>query len=99
LIAHIVQTIQILARLADAIFGFSPALLGAPYPGRLLQEGPQIVGPGLDDPRDHALLDDGIAAGTQTRSEKQLGDVLAAHLRAVDEIIRRSIAAHRPPQR
>ncbi len=99
LVAQIVEAIQILARLTDAIFGFPPAFLVARYSGRLLQERPQIVGPGLDDPRDHALLDDGVAARTQTRSEEQLGDVLAAHLRAIDEIIRRSIAAHRPPQR
>jgi hypothetical protein len=61
-LAQIVQTIQILARLADAIFGFPPAFLVARNSGRLLQERPQIVGAGLDDSRDHALLDDRVAA-------------------------------------
>ena len=67
LFAQIVQPIQILARVADAVLGFAAPLLVARNAGGLLQERAQIIGPRLDDARDHALLDDGVAARAQAR--------------------------------
>jgi len=40
------------------------------------------------------LLDDGVAARAQARAEEQLRYVLAPDLGAVDEVVRRAIAAH-----
>ena len=65
--AQIVQAIQILARVADAAFGFAAPLLVARDARRFFQEGAQVIGPRLDDPRNHALLDDGVAARAQVR--------------------------------
>ena len=85
--------------MADAAFGLAAPLLVAGNARRLFQESAQIVGPRLDHPRDHALLDDGVAARAQSGAEKQLRDVLAAHLEAVDEIVGRAVAAHRALER
>ena len=94
LFAQVVQAIQILARVADAAFGLAAPLLVAGNARRLFEESAQVLGPRLDHARDHALLDDGVAARAQTGAEKQLRDVLAAHLQAIDEIVGRTVAAH-----
>ena len=61
-LAQIVQTVQILARLADPILGLAAPLLVARDARRFFEKCPQIVRPRFDHTRDHALLDDGIAA-------------------------------------
>ncbi len=98
-LAQIVQPIQVLAGVGDAALGFAAPLLVARDARCFLQEGAQVVGPCLDNPRNHALLDDGVAARSQTGAEEQLRDVLAPHLEAIDEIIGGAVAAHRTPQR
>jgi hypothetical protein len=55
--------------------------------------------PGFDHARDHALLDDGIAARAEAGAEKQLRDVLAATAAAVDEVRRGAVARHRALER
>ncbi len=42
--------------------------------------------------RDHALLDDGVAARAQAGAQEQLGDVLATAAGAVEEVRRRAVA-------
>ena len=98
LLAQIIQAIEVLARLGDAALGLAAALLVARNARRLLEERAQIIRACLDDARNHALLDDGVAARAQSRAEEQLRDVLAPHLGAVDEVIRRAVAAHRAAQ-
>ena len=66
--------------MADAVLRLAAALLVPGDAGGLLEEGAQVVGPRLDDARDHALLDDRVAARAQAGAEEQLRDVLAAHL-------------------
>src|ERR1700679_3113634 len=99
LLAQIVQPVQVLARLGDAALGFPASLFVPRYARGLFQKGTQVVGPRFDDARDHSLLDDGVAARAEPRTEKQLSDVLAPDLDAVDEIIRGPVAAHGTPQR
>ena len=61
-LAQVIQPIEILARVADAVFRFAATLLVARNARRFLQECPQVIGTRLDDARNHALLDDRITA-------------------------------------
>src|SRR6185437_8230914 len=99
LLAQIVQAVQVFARMADPVFSLAAPLLVARDAGGLLEKSPQIVGTRLDHPRNHALLDDGVAARAQPCAEEQLSDVLAPHLHAVDEVVGAAIPAHRASQR
>ena len=99
LLAQIIQPVQILAGLRNSTFRFAAPLLVARNAGRLFEERAQVIRPRLDDPGDHALLDDRVAAGAKARTQEQLGDVLAAHLDAVDVVIRGPVAADGAPQR
>ena len=93
-VAHVLQALEVLARVGDARLGLLAALLVTRDAGGLFDEGAHVVGLGLDDARDHALLDDGVAARAQAGSEEQLRDVLAAAARAIEEIVRRPVARH-----
>ncbi len=85
-VAQVLQALQPARASRRRGFGFLAALLVARNAGRLLDEGTHVLAARLDDARDHALLDDGVAARTQARAEEQRGDVLAAAARAVDEV-------------
>ena len=77
-VAHVLEPLQVLARIGHARLGLAAALLVTRDAGGLLDEGAQVLGLGLDDARDHALLDDGVAARAQAGAQEQLGDVAAA---------------------
>ena len=62
LVAQVLQPLEVLTRLGDACLGLLAALLVARDPRRLLDEGAHVLRPRVDDARDHALLDDGVAA-------------------------------------
>ena len=61
-VAHVLQALEVFARVGDARLGFLAALLVARDAGGLFDERAHVIGLGLDDARDHALLDDGVAA-------------------------------------
>ncbi len=71
LVAHVLQALEVLARVGDAALGLAAPLLVARDAGRLLDEGAHVLGLGLDHARDHALLDDGVAARAQAGAEEQ----------------------------
>ena len=72
LVAQILQTLEILAGVGDAALGLLAALLVTRDAGRLLDEGAHVIGLRLDDTRDHALLDDRVAARPQAGAEEQV---------------------------
>src|SRR5690606_13843430 len=86
LAADVLDPAEVLARVGEPVAGLAPALLVLGDPGRLLEEDPQLLGPGLDDPRDHALADDGVGARTEPRAEEHVVDVAAAHDLVVDQV-------------
>ena len=91
-VAHVLQALEVLARVGDARLGFLAAFLVTRDAGGFFDEGAHVIGLRLDDARDHALLDDGVAAAAEAGAEEQLGDVLAAAARAVQEIVRGAVA-------
>ena len=99
LVAHVLEPLEILAGLGDARLGLLAPLLVARDTGGFLDEGAHVLALRLDDARDRALLDDGVAARAEPRAEKQVGDVLAPAAHAVDEVRRGVVARHLALQR
>src|SRR5688500_2961199 len=97
--ADVGDAAQVLARDAEAALGLAAPLLVLGYARGLLEEHAQLLGLGLDHPRDHALLDDGVGARAEAGAEEHVGDVAPAHVRAVDVVGRLAVAlqdaAHR----
>src|SRR5690606_6244695 len=83
-IAQVIELIEVFARVADTCLGLLAALLVLGDARSLLQIHPQVLGPGLDDLADHALLDDRVAARSQAGTEEQVGDVATSALAAVE---------------
>jgi len=90
---------QVFAGVGQAVLGLAAALFIARHAGRLFQEHPQLFGLGLDQPVDHALADDGVAARPQAGAQEDVVDVAAADLLVVDVVaagaVAREHAAHR----
>src|SRR5579864_5219388 len=96
LIAQILQPLEVLARLGDPHLGFLATLLVTGDAGRLLDEGAHVLALGVDDARDHPLLDDGVAARSEPGPEEEIGDVFAPAAHTVDEIGRLAVARDLP---
>src|SRR5690606_33462162 len=92
LFAHVVQALEVFLRVRDAILGFAPALFVLRNAGGLFDEAAQFFGARLDDARDHALLDDRVAARAETRTEEELRDVLAPTTGAIQKVCRGTVA-------
>ena len=99
LFAHVTDARQILARVAHAVFRLAATFFIFGYARRLFQQHAQVVGLGLDQARDHALLDDGVAVRAETGAEEEIDDVAAAAARTVEEIIGLAVAPDLAPDR
>src|SRR5690606_2038793 len=95
LVAQVGQAVEVLAGVADPVLGLLAPLLVLGDAGGLLQVHPQVLGPGVDDLADHALLDDRVAARTQAGAQEQVGDVAAAAAGAVEVVVALAVAADR----
>ena len=78
----------------DPIFGLPTTLLILRNSRSLFEEHPQILGPGFDETRDHALFDDRIAARPQACAQEDIGDVTPTATRAVKEVSRLAVTRH-----
>ncbi len=86
-LADVVHARQVLARVLDAALGLATAFLVFGNARGLFQETAQVFRLGLDDARDHALLDDRVGARSQAGAEEDVGDVLAPALGLVEEVV------------
>jgi hypothetical protein len=93
LLAQIVKPVQIFAGVADPGLGLAAALLVLGDAGGLLQKEPQILGPRLDEARDHTLFNDGVTAGAQTGTEEEILNVPTPAAGAVEEVVGLAVAA------
>jgi hypothetical protein len=98
--ADVVHSQQVLPRVLDPHFCFVAARAVLRDAGRFLEEDAQVLGLRLDDPRDHALLDDGVGAAAEAGAEEDVGDIPAPHVDVVDVIrgelgVAREHALHR----
>src|SRR5882724_2180620 len=86
LLADVAYAGEVFAGVGEAVLGFAPPLLVFGVSRGLLEEHAQLLGPRLDDARDHPLLDDGVGPRPQPRAEEDVLYVAAAHVRVVDEV-------------
>src|SRR5690606_24479114 len=86
LLAQIGQACQVLMGTPDTVLGLATALLVLGDARRFLDEIAQVLGLGFDQLADHALLDDRVAAWPQTGAEKDIGDITAPTLAAVEVV-------------
>ena len=84
--ADVLDARQVLARIRQAPFGLLAPLLVLGHAGGFLEEDAQLLGLGLDDARDHPLLDDRVGARPEARAEEQVVDVAAADRNVVDVV-------------
>ena len=80
------QPVEILFGVANAVFRLAPTLLVPGDPGRLFEKLTKLFGPSLNQPRNSALLDDRIAARSEPRSEKYIGNVPTPATGAVQHV-------------
>ena len=93
-LAYVVQALEVLLGVPDAVLGFAAALLVLRNSGRFFEINAQVFGLRLDQLADHALLDDRVAARTETGAQEDVHDVAAAAFGAVQEIRRLRVARH-----
>ena len=91
--AQVIEAVEILAGVTDAGFGFLAALFVFGNAGGFFQIDAQLLGLGLNDLRNHALLDDRVAARAETGAQEQVGDVAAAAFGAIEVITALTVAA------
>ena len=80
--------------MTHAVFGLAAPFLVLGDARGLFEKHPQLVGLGLDQPGDGALLDNGVTPRPQAGTEKDVGDVLAPAARTVEDIDRLPVAGH-----
>ena len=90
--ADVLDAQQIFARVFQPRLGFPAPFAIFRYAGRLFQKAAQVFRLRLDDARNHALLDDRVAASAQAGAEENVGDVAPAHVHVVQEIRRLAVA-------
>jgi len=82
----VLDAVEVVARVLQPRLGFLAALLVLRYAGGFFQVAAQFFRLGLDQPRDHALLDDGVGARADAGAEEEVGDVAPPHPHVVDVI-------------
>ncbi len=87
LLAQIGQARQVLVGAANAVFGLAAAILVAGDTGGFFDKQPQVFRFGFDQAGNHALLDDRVAARPEAGAHEDIGNVAAAALGAVEEIL------------
>ena len=93
-VAQIGEPLQVLHGAAHAVLGFTAPLLVLGDPRGFLDEHAQLFRPGLDQARNHALLDNRIAARSETGAEEDVGNVAAAAAAAVEKVFGLGFAGH-----
>ena len=94
-LADVLDAQQVFARVLETAVRFLAALLVARHAGGFFEEDAQVVRARLDDAGDHALADDGVGARPEAGTEEEIGNVLAADLLVVDEVVRLALAGQR----
>ena len=94
---HVLETLQIRFRSLQAPEGRPPAVLVLADSGRLLEEGPALVGALREDGVDHADLDDRVGVRAQTRVAAEIHDVPQPAGRAVQSVVAAPVPVDGPP--
>ncbi len=82
----VLDTVHVAARVLQPGFGFAAALLVFGHTGGLFQITAQFLRLGLDQARNHALLDNGVGARADPGAKEEVGDIAPPHPHVVDVI-------------
>ena len=85
-LADIGNAVQVFARIAQSAFGLLAAFLVFRHARRFFQKPAQFLRLGLDDARNHALLNDRVGFAAQAGAEEEIGHIALADLDIVDVI-------------
>ena len=91
-VTDISESLQVFPGAADAVFGLAAARLVLGNPRRFFDVNPQLFRLRLDQPGNHPLLDNRVAARAQAGAQEDVGNVLAPALGAVEEIVGLAVA-------
>ena len=94
LVADVGEPLQVLAGAAHAVLGLPAPRLVLGDARRFLDIDAQLFRLRLDQPGNHALLDDRVAARAQAGAQEDVGDVLAAALGAVQVVVGLAVPGH-----
>ena len=94
LVAQVVEPVEVLGRVAHPRLGLLAPLLVFGDAGGLFEIDPQLLRLGLDQARDHPLLDNGVGTWPQAGTEKDVGDVAAAAAGAVEKVVGLAVAGN-----
>ena len=92
-VTNVVQTGHVFPGMTHAVLGLAATFLVPGNAGGLFEKRAQLFRSGFDHARDHALLNDRVAACANTGAEKGVGDVLAPAACTVQIIGRDAVAA------
>ena len=93
-LAQIGQAREVFLGATNTVFGFAAAILVAGNTGCFFDEQAQFFRLGFDQPRNHALLDDRVAARAKAGAHKDVGNVAATALGAIEEVLILRFARH-----
>ena len=71
--------------------GLTTAVLVVGNAGCFLDKGPQILGPGLNDSTDHALLNNRVGPMAKPCATEKVSDIPTTATRLVQQVFRRAI--------
>ena len=94
LVQDVRQTFQVIFGVPDTIGCLAATFLIFRDAGSFLDERPHFLGLGFDNSRNHALLDDRVAARAQARAQKHTRYVFAPTASAVQVIIRNPVTGN-----
>ena len=96
---EVAQALEVLGRGGQAAFGPLAAAAVLEHPGGLLDDGPPVLGPGVEHGVELALADDHVLLAAHARVAQQLGDVEQPAGRPVDGVLAVTGAEQRPGDR
>ena len=86
---------QIIARVVQAVFGFTTAFLVLGDARRFLQENPQFFRACFDNARNHALADDRVSARSKAGTHENILNIAPPHCLVIDVIGRGAVTRQR----
>ena len=99
LLPDVVDAREVLPCVSDPAFGFAAALLVFGNARGLFEKDPQFLGLGVDDARNHPLLDDRVRARAEAGAEEEIVDIAAANGNVIDVVRGIAVAREHPLDR
>ena len=84
---QVIQAVQVLAGMPDAVFCLAPAFLVLGNASGFLEKRTQVIRLRLNQAGNRTLFNNGITARPQTGAEKNIGNITTPTARVIQEVI------------